>query len=515
MNALANIKIILLLLAFVVFIPQSCTDLDEVIYSDLDGEKFFDNPENIAAAFGVAYTNLYWMMGHKYGVGKDCGTDLLCVPQRGGDWLDGGEWHRYHRLTMTPSESYVEFWWNLLYKGINTCNRLILGFEQLDIPESKAAISELRAFRAFYFWYLLDMYGNVPLTTDFDVPEDYAPANNSREEVYDFIEKELTEVLPDLTREAGFSTYSRVNYYVAQTLLAKLYLNAGVYAGKSELAKAEMALDSIIGSAAYSLEPDYFFNFTDNPDVSREIIFGVPMDETLAQGLEVHLFSLHYNLQDKFQLTQLPWNGLSVQESLVNLFDESDARRNGLLFGPQYDAAGVQIKDPSFEKFNPANPTLPRDPDGAGLNLTPAINMLEPNCLRQAGARIIKWFPHPETDRYLSNDFPIFRYSDVLLMKAEVMVRNGDAAGAADYINQVRTRAGVGPLTEVTLQDILDERARELYAEGHRRTDLIRFEKFLDTRWEKTDVSPATAILWPIPQVQIDNNPNLNQNDGY
>lgn len=509
------IKFVFILSMALFILPQSCTELDEVIYSDLDGEKFFENPDNIPAAFGVAYTNLYWTMGHKYGVGRDCGTDILVVPQRGGDWLDGGEWHRYHRLTMTPTEAYVEFWWNLIYNGINTCNRLILGFEQQDIPEAQAAISELRAFRALYYYYLIDIYGNVPITTDFDVPADFAPANNTRSEVYEFIETELTDVLPDLTRETGFNTYSRINYYTAQTILAKLYLNAEVYKGSPEWAKAEAALDTIIESGAYALEPDYFFNFSDNPDVSKEIILGVPMDEIQAQGLEVHLFSLHYNLQDKFQLTQLPWNGLSVQESAFNLFEENDLRRNGLLFGPQYDADGVQIKDPSFEKFDPTNPTLPRDPDGAGLNLTPEINMLEPNCLRQAGARLIKWYPHPETDRYLSNDFPIFRYSDVLLMKAEVMVRNGDAAGAAEYFNMVRERAGVDPLTSITLEDIIDERARELYAEGHRRTDLIRFDKFLEPRWEKEEMSPETATLWPIPQDQIDNNPNLVQNPGY
>jgi hypothetical protein len=100
-------------------------------------------------------------------------------------------------------------------------------------------------------------------------------------------------------------------------------------------------------------------------------------------------------------------------------------------------------------------------------------------------------------------------------MKAEVMVRNGDNGGAAEFFNLVRERAGVESLASVTLQDILDERARELYVEGHRRTDLIRFGKFLEPRWEKDETSPETAILWPIPQTQIDNNPNLEQNPGY
>jgi len=502
-------------LAMLLMTPQSCTNLDETIYSDLDGDKFFSNPENIASAFGVAYTNLYWTMGHKYGVGRDCGTDILCVPQRGGDWLDGGEWHRYHRLTMTPKEAYVEFWWNLLYSGVNTCNRLILGFDQLGLESAKPAIAELRAFRAFYYWYLMDLYGNVPLVTSFDVPTDFAPSNNSRVEIYNFIEEEINAVLPELSKETGRSIYSRMNYYAAQMLLAKLYINAEVYTGTAQWAKAETALDAIISSGEFALEADYFANFADNADASKESIFAVPMDEVLAQGLEVHLFSLHYSLQQKFQLTQLPWNGLTAQEKFFNLFAATDKRRNGLLFGPQYDANGVQITDPSFEKFNPANPTLPRDPDGAGLNLTPALNMLEPNCLRQAGARIIKYFPTPGTGRYMSNDVQIFRYADALLMKAEVMVRLGNAAGAAEFFNMVRTRAGVAAIAAPTLNDLLDERARELYAEGYRRNDLIRFDKFLEERWGKPAASPETAILWPIPQTQIDNNPNLQQNPGY
>ena len=508
-------KLFLIALFAFILIPQSCTNLDEIIYSDLDGDKFFDNPENIPSAFGVAYTNLYWMMGHKYGVGRDCGTDLLCVPQRGGDWLDGGEWHRYHRLTISPTDAYVEFWWNLLYKGVNTCNRLILGFETLDVPEAQVAISELRAFRAFYYWYLMDIYGNVPLVTSFDVPADYAPANNTRKEIYDFIESELLAVKDDLSKEAGFKTFSRVNYYVAEMILAKIYLNAEIYSGTAQLDKANAALDEIINAGVFNLDPNYFNNFADNTDNSKEVIFGVPMDEILAQGLEVHLFTLHYTLQEKFGLTQLPWNGLIAQESLYKLFDENDVRRDGLLSGKQYDADGVQIKDASYEKFNPANPTAPKDPDGPGLNLTPEINMLEPNCLRQAGARIMKWFPHAETDRYMSNDFPIFRYSDVLLMKAEVLARKGDATGALPYINDVRERAGIADLATVTLDNILDERARELYAEGHRRTDLIRFGKFLSPRWEKPEQSPAEMILWPIPKTQIDNNPNLVQNPGW
>lgn len=508
---------ILLIFCTLVLIPYSCTDLTETVYSELDGEKFFQNPDNISSAVGVAYTNLYWMYGHKYNIGKDCGTDLLVVPQRGGDWLDGGEWHRYHWLTMTPSEAYVEFWWNLLYKGVSTCNRLIFALQDdkfKDLEQARKAVSELRAFRAFYYWNLLDIYGNVPLITKFDVPSDYAPANNTRVEVYNFIESELLEVLPDLTKITGSKTYSKINYYVAQMTIAQLYMNAEVYTGTPQWQKANAALDEIINSGNFELATDYFSNFADNPMNSKEVIFGVPMDRTNAQGMESILFTLHYALKDKFGLSELPWNGLCAQEIFVKSFDDTDKRKAGLLFGKQYDATGKQITDPSYEKFNPQNPSY-KDPDGTGLNLTPEINMLQPNCLRQAGARLVKWLPAVGTGRYMDNDFPVFRYSDVLLLKAEALVRLGQTTNALQYINLVRQRAGVSLYTTLDLNDILKERARELYAEGHRRTDLIRFGKFLDTRWEKPNVSPSTVALWPIPKTQIDNNPNLKQNPGY
>ncbi len=509
-----NIITALFLLVVMGLTTNSCTDLDEEIFSELDGENFFDDPDNLIFAFGTAYTNLYWTFGHKYGMGRDCGTDLTVVPQRGGDWFDGGEWIRYHRLSWTPTDAYIEFWWNLMYKGINRCNSLIFQFEAVGTEEANVAIAELRAFRALYYYWLLDYYGNVPIVDKFDVPTDFAPTNNTRQEVYDFVEKEITESLPLLSKETGINTYGRVTYYVAQMTLAKLYLNAEVYTGTPQWGKAEGALDSIISSGEFELEADYFNNFTGAPISSKEILMGVPMDEVNAQGLEIHLFSLHYNLQDKFEMGQLPWNGLCVQESLVNLFEDDDLRKGGLLVGQQFNPDGTQIQDPDYEKFDPTCPTCPRDFDGPGLNLTPEINMLEPDCLRQAGSRIYKWRFDPDSDRYLSNDFPIFRYADVLLMKAEAILRQG--GGDADtYYNIVHQRAGLMPVSGVTLDDILNERARELYVEGHRRNDLIRFGKYLDARWEKDEVSSDHVRLWPIPKDQIDANPNLKQNDGY
>jgi hypothetical protein len=501
-------------------LQQSCTKLDEEVYSDLTGEKFFADPDNLIYAFGAVYTNMYTLVGHKFGmVGKECGTDLLVVPQRGGDWFDGGEWHRYHRHTWTPEEGYVSFHWNKLYEGITTCNQLLLQFEALEINTDPAK-AELRALRALYYYWLIDLYGNVPIVDRFDVPADFKPATNTRQEVFNFIEAELTDpvVMDNLSRETGFLFYSRVNYYAAYTVLAKLYLNAEVYTGTARWQDAMAACDTIINANVYSLEGDFFNNFAENATSSPEHILGVPFDNIYALGFEVHLFTLHYNLQDKYGIQSATWNGICAQQAFFNSFDSTDIRRDGLLSGPQYDAEGNQIEDPSYEKFDPNNPPPIGviDPDGPGLNLTDTINMLEPNCLRQAGTRVAK-FPYIEgSDRYTSNDFPILRYADVRLMKAELLLRtDGDIGEALNLVNEVRTRAGVDGFTELNYENLLAERGRELYAEGHRRSDMIRFGVYLNTRWEKDDVSPDHVTLWPIPKSQTDANPNLIQNPGY
>jgi hypothetical protein len=499
-------------------IQPSCTKLDEEVYSDLTAEKFFENPDNLIYAFGVAYTKLYSLVGHKFGmIGMECGTDILVVPQRGGDWYDGGEWHRWHRHEWQATEGYLSHWWNNIFNGVSTCNRLIKEFESLKDVDVSPAIAELRGLRALYYYWLIDIFGNVPIQSSFDDPSGGKPPTKTRGEVYDFIISELNEILPDLSKETGLQYYGRVNYYVAQTILAKMYLNSGVYLGpgNEEWEKAAAACDSVILAQKYSLSADFFANFQSNATSSPEHIMGVPFDQVYAPQFEIHVFTLHYNLVEKFGILNSSWNGICFQEGFFNSFEEADVRRNGLLFGPQLDAEGNPIEDPSYEKFDPQDPTKPKDPDGAPLNLTPFVNMLEPNCLRQCGARVAK-FPYiAGSDRYTGNDFPIFRYADVLLMKAEALLQLGNAGEALELVNQVRGRAGVEPFTSLDFENLLAERGRELYAEGHRRSDMIRFGVYLEPRWEKTNASPSYVTLWPIPQSQIDANENLIQNDGY
>lgn len=315
--------------------------------------------------------------------------------------------------------------------------------------------------------------------------------------------------------------YGRINYYAAQMILAKLYLNAQIYTGTPQWEKASAVCDTIINSGMYLLNSNFFDSFIADASGSQEVILGVPFDEIKATGFEIHLFSLHYGLQQKYGFTAATWNGICFQESFFNLFTDDDVRKGGMLYGPQFFDDGTPVTDPSWERFSPSKPF---DSDGENLNLTPNVNQLEPNCLRQAGARVAKFPFIKASPRYISNDLPIFRYADVLLMKAECFLRMGMAGEALTYVNQVRARAGVADFTEVNYINLLEERGRELYCEGHRRSDMIRFADQIPTdnimnyyaaRWEKPDVTPAYRSLWPIPQSKIDVNENLIQNPGY
>jgi hypothetical protein len=506
---------IFLLAAFSVAIMQSCTNLDEEVFSSPTGKLLLADKENAIYLFGSAYTYLYPLYGHKFGMGYDCGTDLLCVPQRGGDWEDGGQWHRYHWQTWTAGEDYIRHLWQNAYYAINTVNRLIYQFQSLKDFDSDAAVAELKALRAFLYWRLLDAYGNVPIVDKFPLPDGFLPEQSTRQEVYNFVESELLDAMPSLSTETGVKYYGRMNYYTAQMVLAKLYLNAKVYTGTEQLEKANAAIDEVI-KGGYTLTKNSSENFVADASGSTEVIFGIAYDRVEAKPFEIHVFTLHYNLQEKYGLSSKPWNGLCAQEYLYNVLaeDPNDTRINGLLYGFQFGTAGDTIKDASYEKSGVAI-----DPDGAALNLTPQVNMLMPNCLRQAGARIAKFPFIAGSDGNTSNDFSIFRFADALLMKAEIVWRiNGmksDDSEALGYINQVRERSKAADATEITAQSILDERARELFVEGHRRTDMIRFGVYAEARWEKPDVSPDYVNLWPIPTSELLLNSNLTQNTGY
>ncbi len=420
----------------------------------------------------------------------------MVITQKGADWEDGGQWIRMHRHEWLPTEESVNNGWNYVYNNIGNVNNLLK-----DLGDNEILNSELSVLRALMYYWLLDAYGNVPIIEEDDTNP--TPVNNTRQEVFDFIETEVTAALPNLRREA---TYATINYYVAQSLLAKLYLNAEVYVGVNRYADAAAAAKEVIDGGAYSLEPDFFANFVEQNQGSSENIFVLNYDKDNAQGFNLAQMTLHYLSQETFRLQEQPWNGYSSLEEFYNSFDENDDRRGSFIVGPQFSATGERLIDISAEAT---------DPDGPPLTFTPEINMLAPNAWRQAGARVGKFefaFGSPNS---ISNDFPIFRYSDILLTRAEALWRqNSGDAEALDLVNQVRARAGLDAVSSLSSDFLLAERGREMFAEGWRRQDMIRFGAFLGTWWEKP-ASSDIRLLFPLPQAAIDANTNLTQNTGY
>ncbi len=495
----------------VIGFTQSCTDLDEEVFSQLTSDNFPQSEDQFISALGATYSSLANLGGHNgYNSMQMVAGDDVMIPQRGNDWFDGGVWLRSHRHEYNAQEGWLNNAWGELYGGVNNCNRVIELFESLvadgsvEQADAESFISELRVLRAYFYFLLLDAYGNIPIVTAFS-GGDANPATSSRSEVFSFVESELNASVPNLTRSKDATTYGRFNYFAGKALQSRLYLNAGVYTGNERLGDAIAAADEVINSGLYSLEGDYFANFNESNEGSNENIFVVPYDNTQNCCFFWAQMTNHYSSQTVYNLNDQPWNGYCALEEFYNSYDDSDSRKGefGNPTGPGNFIAGpMGVTDPGVE---------PGDPDGPEVIHTPEINAHFPNALRQAGVRIGKYefAGGPNT---MSNDFVIFRYAEVLLNKAEAEFRmNG---GGLALVNMIRSRAGQAGFGAMTEQDLLDERGRELFAESIRRTDLIRFGQY-GNEWNFKPASDANRTIFPIPQAQLDANPNLQQNPGY
>jgi hypothetical protein len=528
------IQKILMLGAGLTFITQSCKDLDETLYSEVLAEDFFKTDEEFIASLGEAYSS-FGGIGNHSGLWSinELASDELVIATKGGDWYDGGVLLQLHQHEWTPDNEFFNNTWTFLYGGVSKCNRLIYQFTELGTPTALAFIAELRAVRALYYYWLVDSFGNVPLVTDFLDTE--APANSDRLVVYNFVLTELNEVIDLLPTAKDASTYGRMTRWAALAIRCKLYLNAEVYTGEAQWQKAADDAQEIVDNGPFSLEDVYSDNFAIDNSKSTENIFVYPYDKVFAPGFNWPMMTLTYASQTVYNLTQQPWNGYATVEEFYNSYVDPaqnpgpqglvwkglaetqepgtiDERLSNFIVGPQFNPDGTRTTDPGFEGETAAQP----DPDGAPLTFTPHINEIYPNSWRQGGARIGKYEFELGGTENMSNDFVIFRLSDIILSLAEAKFRGatGGAAEALILVNQVRTRAGVTAYGSLTDDNLLAERGRELFAELVRRQDLIRFGKFGGTWWEK-DASADTYELFPIPKAQIDANSKLEQNPGY
>lgn len=485
--------------AAVLLLVSACAEPEQEIFNGYSAEELAtsDNQALTDVLKASAYQRIIGSWGGHNSIWSihEVASDEMVIAQKGGDWFDGGLWLRMHTHDYNPQEGAINNGWAYCYTAIGDINLLLQQY-----PDVPALGAELRVLRALVYLWLIDAWGNVPIITE--TTTDPTPPTNSRQEVFNFIESSVNDNIALLSTD---DTKTTLNYWSAKMILAKLYLNAEVYTGSARLADARAALDDIINNGPFSLENNYFANFTTNNGGSSENILTLPYDQNNAGGFNLAQMTGHYLTQFTFDLQEQPWNGYASLEEFYNSYEDGDARKNSFLAGPQFSSTGQRLEDQSFEAD---------DPDGAPLTFTPEINELEPNSLRQAGVRVGKFEFQSGAGSSLSNDWPIFRYGDALLMKAEVEWRDGNSAAALNFVNQIRARAGVDPLSALDADILLAERGREMFAEGYRRSDLIRFGKYNDAWWEKPASQPFRNIF-PIPTIQLDANPDLQQNPGY
>lgn len=477
--------------AFASFSLQSCTNLDEPVYDAIPADQFLKTDAQVAAALGPAYGGLRGITWDWFNP-SEASSDELIVPTRGGDWFDNGDWLAYSRHTWTPQHGPINGMWGFIFGNISQLNQLIP-----VVSTNKAAVDELRAIRAFYYFMAIDAFGNVPIVTD-------AASNGgtkTRAEVYAFLEKELIESIPSLT--AG-KAYSRMTQDAGNMLLAKLYLNAGVYKGSPEWQKALDAVNKVVASKnGFALSASTLSNFIVQNQGSGENIWTIPYDSFKAGGMNFHMRTLHYANATTYGLANSPWNGFCTLADFYNSFEKTDLRKAMWIEGQQYAASGAKLLDAK-------NQPLAFIADFAKDQMTDADPEFQVAGIRSQKYEIQR--NNPNGDQ--SNDYVVFRYADALLMKAEASFRLGKTADALSEVNKIRVRSGVTPMTTLTDKDILAERGREMAWEGWRRNDMIRFGTFSQERkfMKKLD---KTRELFPIPQARIDANPLLKQNPGY
>ena len=514
----------------------SCTDLEPEIYSDVLKDNYFTNDEQFGTLVANAYSQLLGEYGYVYREGywsmQEYTADAVIVPTRGSDWWDNGVPIMMHGHSWEYDTRDINNGWSFAYGGVGKCNEvldnivLLKGDDESNYEEgTKSAVAETKILRAFFHMLAMDLYGSVAIVrSSSDAPKQY-----TRKEVFDFIEQEIKDNIDELPVTRN---YGRITKGVAHAILAKLYLNAGVYSGSPRWQDCINECDSVMKDIYdYELDNDYFNVFAINNTNNREIIFPIVFDATYAKGNMFHLMTLHYVQQDVYGFTTSTWNGPCTTHKYLDKFEDNDLRKSQFFYGEIRDKSGKLM---SY--------TIPADKENGVLEhlvdavITPDITTIRDITKTNTfeGARFVKFEIEDGIDHHANNDFPIYRLADIYLMKAEAEIRLNGSVSDITNVNKLRNRAGVKDYTlgTLSLDEIIEERARELAWEGHRRQDLVRFGMFTGSKylWPWKGAKPAdnpteniggkataeTRNLFPIPKWVRDANAGVyQQNPGY
>lgn len=521
----------------------SCTDLEVEPTDSLldDGFTGIQTAEAASSQITAMYNDVNGYFGTQanlYAL-NEVTTDALLVPTRGSDWGDNGIWRQLHQHSWTPEHSYILGVWNE-WNGLQLSASEVLDSRSASSSEAIGHASFLRGLAMFV---ILDNFGQVPYR-DTEAADPLAdPDVFTGEDAVTFILSDLDNAIANLPTSSAGDDNFRGTKAAARFLKAKVLLNRHIYNGSGSAASGDMneiiSLVDAIENDGYELADDYFDIFV--PGGDTETIWYA---QTSA-GTRI-FNTLHYN---STELGGGGWNGFSTLAEFYDLF-EGDANNNrglnnGTLSDGQEERRGFVpteggiAYDGSFgtddnddgivdgsnvgfgfligQQYGPNGAAL-EDRGGNPLSFTREFfsavdnqpSLVDNN--EVTGIRVIKYNPR---NGAFANHIIFFRYSDAYLMKAEAMLRSGGDPTA--MINDLRTTRGAAPLGSVSEQDLLDERARELYSEGWRRNDMVRFGRYTKD-WEFKEagaVGDANRQLFPIPSAQLILNPNLVQNPGY
>ena len=429
----------------------------------------------------------------------------------------------FHWQTWSANDVFIAALYSRIFYTVAICNEFIRNANNgigsasgTFLNDLKAYKAEARFIRAFAYWHAIDLFGNVPFVTEADLPGAFFPKRITRADLFNYIESELKDIENDLI-PARQNEYARADRGADWFLLAELYMNAKVYTGTDKYTEALTYLNKVI-TAGYMLDINYSHLFDADNNTSPEIVFSIAFDGQNTQQYGGMTFVLHASNGGGMPLNGIDggWGGIRTIKDFVSKFNitESDFTSTTQYQGP--DKRGMFFFDKANWEWEITNVGTFTH----GIGVTKFKNVTA-----TGGAA-----PNAHAT-FVSTDFPIFRLADAYLMYAEAVLRGGgggDIGTAVNYVNALRLRAygnssGNISNSDLTLDFLLDERARELYWEGHRRTDLVRFGKLTSGSyvWEWKGNNPngiPTASyrdLYPIPINDLNANPNLVQNPGY
>lgn len=496
-----------------------CTDLELEPTSSITPDNFNQTETEVLGSLAAIYSDLATvdnagLLWNYYNL-SEISTDEMIVPTRGQDWFDNGRWLELQRQSWSATSPAglddINGAWVQAFRGITRANVLLEALQSVTVPDQEIIDAEARTLRAFYYYVLLDLFGGVPIVTSSEID---ARPRNTRAEVFQFIDDELQSARATLPESWGPADHGRMTKGAADAILASMYLNAGVFTndqpsadsynscadvqvgGQSACEAAIEAADRILNSGMYSLATEWRSNFTaDNASSPENIMVAKHSNET-GLGMNFVMRTLHYN-----QFDPTPWNGFAAIAEAYTAFDADDQRREMFLVGPQVD----------LDTGQPAE-------DRQGNPLVFTVDIQDATQASEAeGPRYLKYPPDPDRNsQYNGNDFAWFRLAEIYLIKAEAELEMGNAGPALTLVNTIRERVfdPDEPLGALDRDAILQERLFELAGEAKRRQDLIRHGRYTDA-WTFKQAGGSERVLMPIPQAQLDANPELTQNPGY